>query len=42
MLRNIDAVLQNIYLWKSVSYFHFLLKYVLKMFNRQWPAYAVT
>ena len=25
MLQNIDVVLRNIYLWKSVGHFHFLL-----------------
>ena len=42
MLRNIDIVLRNIYLWKSEDYFQYLLKYVLKMFNHQWPVYAIT
>ena len=30
MLWNLDIVLRNIYLWKSVGYFHYLLKYNLK------------
>ena len=43
MLRNIDSVLWNLYLLKSVGYFHYLLEYVLKrsITNDQFMQYVI-